>query len=144
MKDNLFEMLIQLFEKALTHVKETSEDKAPQKPGDDLFAGMGDDNTSLILGNASHESTRVYHEEETKKFTSASHQFLMRFCAMKLVSQEVMELILHQLSLSKDPVISLSELKWSIRKAVSNILDFEQLAYLDLVLYQKEDGILPH
>ena len=142
MKDNLFAMLINLFEKTLTHIKENTEQlDSFVEPGLEF---LNQSESSLVINTAGENAIRIYTEAETLKFTKSSHQFLVQLSNFGVVSQEILELVIHQLSLSKEPIVTLNELKWAIRKAVSNILDFDQLAYIDLVLYQKEDGILPH
>lgn len=149
MKDNLFTMLLDLFEKALVDIKEKNSaldhvetvDLEPRNTELDLLKSSS---SSMVIKPASGQSMRIYTEDETVKLTKTSYQFLVRLSSWGVVSQELLELILHQLNLSKEPVITLDELKWSIRKALEHILDANQLAYLDLVLYHKEDGLLPN
>jgi Smg protein len=51
-----------------------------------------------------------------------------------------MELILNRLMFSDVHIIHVSEVKWAVRNTMASSLDAEQLAFLDLVLYQKEHG----
>ena len=143
MKENIFEILLRLFEKTIIHLKNGVEQTTPklEKPNADM---LKDPTTSLIIKKPRPDSIRVYSREETLKLTKASFQFLVRLSEWGVVSREIIELVLHQLSLSKESVIGLDDLKWTIRKSLANVIDLEQLAFLDLVLYQKEYGTLPH
>lgn len=148
MKENLFEILLNLFEKTITHIKENNlyEDERNNSSNDEPIANAFPKNpeSTLIVKKASPNSLRIYNEDEMLQFTKSSYQFWIRFTSWGIVEQGVLELVLHQLLLSKEPVIKLDDLKVSIRNAVANILDSDQLAYLDLVLYQREDGLLPN
>ena len=147
MKDNLFEMLLNLFEKTLTQLKEShalnsasdEEDKQVDVHGS---SQMG---KSLTFVKAAHcDSIRVFTYDEQMKLTKASYQFLMRVASWGVLASDVFELIMNQLIFSESRFVTLQETKWSKRNALANSLDAEQLAFLDLVLYHKEDQLPLH
>ena len=61
-----------------------------------------------------------------------------------MLASDVFELIMNQLIFSESRFVTLQETKWSIRNTLANSLDAEQLAFLDLVLYHKEDQLPLH
>lgn len=78
------------------------------------------------------------------KLTKASHQFLMRMKLWKILNPESFEMIMNQLQFSESRIVTLQETKWTIRNALASSLNEEQLAFLDLVLYQSEDELTLH
>lgn len=145
MKDNLLELLLNLFEKTLSQLKESNA-ASNQDPVDDetteLFTSS--DVAALdfsYLKAAKDNSTRVFSFDERIKLTKASYQFLSRVSAWGVIAQEAFEVIIHQLLFSSSRFVSLEETKWTIRDVLANSLDSEQLAFLDLVLYHKEDQL---
>jgi Smg protein len=157
MKETLFEMLLTLFETSLNRLTElnppdnqhmpAAHEKKPdmtahplvrhEKPLHDLYQ-------VLLLKEASSDSMRIYSLSEQMKLSKASYQFLMQLNSWGIISRDVMELIIHRLLLSDSHIVSLQETKWIIRSLLGDNLAFDQLAYLDLVLYHKEDAIVRH
>lgn len=144
MKDSLFEMLLGLFEKTLTEIKENT--LAHNEAGDDLsdmedasFNVSDDDVKTEIVKSATAKSMRVFTYHEQMKLTKSSYQFLMRMLVWEVVCPDTMELIVNQLILSDSHIVNLEETKWTVRTVLAEILNEQQLAFLDLVLYQKED-----
>ena len=78
------------------------------------------------------------------KLTKASYQFLMKIKLWRLVDNDHFELIMNQLHCSDSRIITLQETKWTIRNVLANNFNEEQLAFLDLVLYQTEDKLTLH
>jgi Smg protein len=78
------------------------------------------------------------------KLTKASYQFLVRIASLGVFAPELFESIINQLSFSDSRFVLLQETKWTIRSTLASSLDAEQLAFLDLVLYHKEDGLPLH
>jgi Smg protein len=147
MKDNLFEMLLNLFEKTLTQLKESHELKGTNGVDDKQADVHGSSQTGkdLTFVKAAHpDSIRVFTYDEQMKLTKASYQFLMRITSWGVVTSDVFELVLNQLIFSESRFVTLQETKWSIRNTLANSLDAEQLAFLDLVLYHKEDQLPLH
>lgn len=145
MKDNLFEMLLNLFEKTLTQLKESHARGSMEK--------LAEKNAVHVAKNAVHaefikvaqsNSMRVFTYFEQMKLTKASYQFLMRMSALQIIPAELFELIINQLVFSDSRFVSLQETKWTIRNTLAEGLSGEQLAFLDLVLYQKEDDLPLH
>ena len=146
MKDNLFEMLMNFFEKSLSKI---TEKKSRDNDENDTALrtdeqDYGSDNQSLVIRPARNESMRVFTYEEQTKFTKASYQFLMRMLVWGIIAPESMELIINQLLFSESRYITLEETKWTIRSTLANHLDASQLVFLDMVLYQKEDELPLH
>lgn len=148
MKDNLFEMLLNLFERTLTQLKErhglTNKGAiSPEKPAD-LEQNVVAEPEFALIKQAQKGSVRVFTQDEQMKLTKASYQFLMRMASFGVVAQDVFELVLNQLTFSDSRFVSLQETKWTIRNTLASSLDAKELAFLDLVLYHKEDELLLH
>ncbi|MFI4963293.1 MAG: DUF494 family protein [Legionellales bacterium] len=142
MKDNLFEMLLQLFEKSLTQIQKgqnaIDEDPLDILHQEDRFYSR---EQSLQVKSPQQESTRVCTYEEQMKLTKASYQFLMRSKLWGIIDANGFELIMNQLQFSESRIVTLQETKWTIRNVLAADLNERQLAFLDLVLYQKEDEL---
>ena len=146
MKDNLFEMLLNLFEKTLTQLKEshasTSKNDIDREKQADVHGSSSAD--LAFVKSAHRDSIRVFTYDEQMKLTKASYQFLMRVALWGIMAPDVFELIINQLIFSESRFVSLQETKWTIRSTLASSLDAEQLAFLDLVLYHKEDELQLH
>ena len=148
MKDNLFEMLLNLFEKTLTQLKEkhasTSKNDMDREKQADGHGSSNAGSDLAFIKCAHRDSTRIFTYDEQQKLTKASYQFLMRVLSWDIVAPEVFELIVNQLIFSESRFVSLQETKWTIRSTLASSLDAEQLAFLDIVLYHKEDELPLH
>ncbi|GGI88489.1 DUF494 family protein [Legionella impletisoli] len=150
MKDSLFEMLLSLFEKTLSELKESTSAKAASDTS--LQPSSLETKSELsaetiraeILQSPKHTSLRVFTYHEQMKFTKASYQFLMRMLVWDVIHPDTMELIINQLIFSDSRIVTLEEAKWTVRNVLAEILNPDQLAFLDLVLYQKEDEYTVH
>ena len=144
MKENLFEMLLSLFEKSLAQLKKKS-DEANQV---DLEGSDGEEldvqNHLISIKEANERSTRVITQDERIKLTKASYQFLTRLKLWAVIDSSAFEMILNQLMFSDSRTVTLQETKWIIRNTLADSLEADQLAFLDLVLYQKEDQLSLH
>ena len=142
MKDNLFEMLLNLFETSLTQLqkKHKSAEQTTESNAEDVAV----DDDFLHVQNQQEHSIRIFTYDEQMKLTKASYQFLMRMQLWNIVNPLSFELIMNQLQFSDSRVVTLQETKWTIRNVLSSNLDEEQLAFLDLVLYQTEDKLTKH
>jgi uncharacterized protein Smg (DUF494 family) len=143
MKDNLFEMLLSLFEKTLTQLKENHIPTIEDHKSDESTSSVITTEVSFVKSAQQH-SMRVFTADEQMKLTKASYQFLMRMEALGVITADVLELIINQLLFSEARFVSLQETKWTIRNTLASSLDAEQLAFLDLVLYHKEDQLQLH
>ena len=152
MKDSLFEMLLNLFEKTLAQLKESH---LPDRANDEEHDQLADIYPSTLVApkielqaefiqSAQDHSMRVFTRDEQIKFTKASYQFLMRMMTWGIIDPNAMELIINQLVFSESRFVTLQETKWVIRNILADHLDAEQLAFLDLVLYQREDELPLH
>ncbi len=148
MKDNLFELLLSLFEKTLSQLKEKQQTLTPSDESrDDNDVTTSDKKVGVqvqVLKEATNLSTRVFTKEEQIKLTKASYQFLMRLESMGLISSKSLELVINRLFFSESRFVSLQETKWTIRNTLEHSLNAEQLAFLELILYCQEDGVVLH
>jgi uncharacterized protein Smg (DUF494 family) len=157
MKETLFEMLLSLFETTLLRLKEVNGSESPHTPDSHeqlvnatVSSVVKSDKISanvyhlLVLKDAKPNALRVYTPEERMKLSKASYQFLMQLNTWGYITRDLMELIIHRLLLSDSYIVSLQETKLAIRAILADKLTFDQLAYLDLLLYHKEDAIVQH
>lgn len=148
MKDSFFEMLLNLFETTLSKLKEVrlpaDRDKNAHEEIEAL-EGFSTENTDIdFVRSASEHSIRVLTQEERLKLTKASYQFLMRMLTHGIIHPDVVEQVLHKLFFSDSRFVGIQETKWAIRTVLADGLDSQQLAFLDLILYHKEDGYSLH
>ncbi len=153
MKDSWFELMLNFFEKTITHLK---EQHVANKTNADAIGQLMEFGESLEamprivrvqveqIKSPQQRSVRVFTPGEQIKLTKASHQFLVRMASWGVVSSETLELIMNRLLFSDSRIVSLQETKWTIRNTLSSGLNFDQIAFLDLVLYQKEDRLPLH
>jgi uncharacterized protein Smg (DUF494 family) len=147
MKDSLFELLLNLFEKTLMQLKEEqklSEHKEKLVPPVHESSETSTRKVAVRLEHlqsAQGQSLRVLTPEEQTKLTKKSYQLLMRLLSWGLISAEALELVLNRLFFSDSRFVSLEETQWTVRNTLEDILAPEQFAFLDFVLYQKEDGL---
>ncbi len=154
MKDSsLLDLLLDLFERTIAQLKERYPQMAESSLAEKTSESLLKDGELFVIPNkkaavqmavvqsASTKSFRVFTTDERVRLTKVSHQFLHRLVSWGVVSPDMMELILNRLMFSDSHLISLSEVKWTVRNTLSGTLDDEQLAFLDLVLYDKEHGV---
>lgn len=152
MKDNLLEMLLSLFKKTLTQLEESyvpgtpDETESTQKTDLQVTSSEGKKKSleMMWLKSQDNNSIRVLTPDEQMKLTKASQQFIKRLTRLAVVAPDTMELIMNRLLFSESRFVNLQETKWTIRNTLSESLNAEQLAFLDLVLYQKEDEMTLH
>lgn len=149
MKASLFEILLSLFEKTLTQLKEKQETSDASLLRDvtthehisaDAKAGL----EIKIIKEPTQAAMRIFSPDEQMKLTKASQQFLVRIGSLGIIPNHTMELIMNRLFFSDSRFVSLQETKWTIRSTLAQSLDPMQLAFLELVLYFKEDGLSLH
>ncbi len=147
MKDSLLELLINFFEKSLSRLKESQQidNSAPHNPLDSLENfSITLTNEALFIKAVPDTAMRIFTPDEQRKFTKASYQFLCRLIYWGILAPEAVEMVINQLIFSESPFVNLQETKWTIRNVLAENLDAAQLAFLDLVLYQKEDELSLH
>lgn len=149
MKASLFELLLSLFERTLTQLKEKQETteslmlrdpKSNETLAADAKAGL----EIKIIKESSQTAMRVFSPDEQMKLTKASYQFIVKLATLGIIPTHTMELIMNRLFFSDSRFVSLQETKWTIRSTLAQTLDPIQLAFLELVLYFKEDGLSLH
>jgi len=155
MKDSLFELLLDLFEKTIMQLKErypvvvekntqSQDNVVVEHSGEVETISSPDKKTTVhvaLVQSASPDAFRVITSYERTKLSKASYQFLQQLLLWEVVSADLMELILNRLMFSEALVVELEETKWTVRNTLATTLDEKQLAFLDLVLYQKEHGL---
>ena len=138
MKDSLFQMLLNLFEKSisqdLTNLVNNSSVEIEESLASD----------PIIIKQATSKSTRVIAECEYRKMTKAGLQFIYRMLEVKLIGQENLEVILQQIEDSESSLVSLEEVKWIIRENLSTDLEPAQLAYMDRIIYPEDKAHVIH
>ena len=149
MKDSLFEMLMHFFEKSLAQLKEskttnTNNNNENSQDIDDLNDTSTLESQAIFVKPAQSTALRVFTDDEKLKFTKASYQFLTRMMVWGIIAPETLEIIINQLIFSESRFVTLQETKWTIRNTLAENLDAAQLAFLDLVLYQREDELTLH
>lgn len=151
-ENNLLEMLLTLFKKTLTQLEQASVLETPEEPKAGQSTNLQVTSTEgkkkslemMWFRAADEESVRVFTPDEQLKLTKASYQFLKRLGRLGVLSSDTMELIINRLLFSESRFVNLQETKWTIRNTLADSLDSSQLAFLDLVLYQQEDGLPLH
>ena len=152
MNDSLFTLLLSLFEKTLALLQEQPLSDKEVSSAEVTTPSLDDPSLAKRVvciqveqfNTPKEQSIRVFTPTEQMKLTKASHQFLTRMSSWGLVAPETMELIINRLIFSESHIVSLQETKWTIRQALANGLNAQQLAFLELVLYQKEDQMQLH
>ncbi|WP_058533645.1 DUF494 family protein [Legionella saoudiensis] len=143
MKDNLFEMLLNLFETSLTQLQK-SQKSADAEAAEQMNEEGTADEQVVHVRPQQQTSTRVLTYDEQMKLTKASYQFLMRMKLWDVINAESFETIINQLQFSDSRIVTLEETKWTIRNVLSANLNEEELTFLDLVLYQTEEELTLH
>lgn len=143
MKDNLFEMLYNLFEKTITQMKEHAQPSA-EEPAVNIPITKAPPFDPEEMGRATDRTPRIFAYAERIKLTNASYQFLLRIHELDILHTQTFEVIMNKLQYSNSRMVTLAETKWTIRKVLEKHLNKIQLLFLDLVLYQKEDAITVH
>ncbi len=148
MKDSLFALLLNLFEQTISQLKEqqTAEKTKAVLREQSIENHVPAVSTPHVVSvrveqvkSAKQDSIRVFTPLEQAKFTKASHQFLVRMTAWGVITPDMQELIINRLVFSDSRFVGLQETKWTVRNTLANGLSSDQLAFLDMVLYQKED-----
>jgi len=153
MKNSWFELMLHFFEQTIMHLKEQHDANNTNAIVADQLVNLDESHQTLAkvvrveveqIKSPQSCSMRVFTPGEQLKLTKASHQFLVRMASWGVVSAETLELIINRLLFSESRIVSLQETKWTVRQTLANGLNFNQVAFLDLVLYQKEDRLPLH
>ena len=149
MKASLFELLLSLFEKTLTQLKEKQQvvdasSARDLRSSETLVTESKVGVEIQVVNQPSATAMRIFSDDEQLKLTKASYQFLVRIGALGVIPVQTMELVINRLFFSDSRYVSLQETKWTIRQTLAQSMDPIQLAFLELVLYFKEDGLSLH
>ncbi len=153
MKNSWFDLMLHFFEQTITHLKKQQDANHTNVSAPDELVALDESREALSkvvrvqveqLKSPQACSMRVFTPGEQIKLTKASHQFLVRMASWGVVSSETLELIINRLIFSESRIVSLKETKWTVRQTLANGLNVDQVALLDLVLYQKEDRLPLH
>lgn len=149
MKASLFELLLTLFEKTLTQLKEKQQlvdasSARDLRSSETLVTESKVGVEIQVVNQPSATAMRIFSADEQLKLTKASYQFLVRMGSLGVIPAQTMELVINRLFFSDSRYVSLQETKWTIRNTLAQSLDPIQLAFLELVLYFKEDGLSLH
>lgn len=139
MKDNLFELLFNLFETSLAQIQKSHQTKETISSEEAELLSTGEE--LIYVQAAQDKSMRILTYDEQMKLTKASYQLLMRMQLWGILSPEDFESVLNQILYSEPHIVTLRETKWAIRTILAADLNEKQLAFLDLVLYQEEDQL---
>lgn len=135
MKDNLFELLLGLFEQSLSQLQKDHQDNVAIDPDSDDIEHTNNPHV-LYVQPAKTTSTRVMTYDEQMKLTKASYQFLMRMKLWGIIDAEFFERVMNELDCAESRIITLEETKWVVRTLLADQLNEKQLAFLDLVFRQ--------
>ncbi len=138
MKDNLFEMLLHLFERSLNQIQQTNPQLTPADENGDSESSSATVPDHLYIKSRHEHSIRVLTYDEQVKLTNASQKLLIRLNLWNIIDSDTLETIIEQLSNSESHVVTLEETKWTIRNVLVPELSAKQIAFLDLVLHQAD------
>jgi uncharacterized protein Smg (DUF494 family) len=144
MKNNLFEYLLDLMEKTLSQLH---DDKNRAETQTAKVPAVSDSKKTVVkmqhLRSKSEKSLRVFTLPEQYKLTKASYQFINKLFMTGYVAPEIIELIINRLVFSESRFVSLAETKSTIWNTLVDVLDKEQLAFLEKIIYNEQyEGIL--
>ena len=132
MNDQLFEMLLSLFEQALTNrCDQLIDQKASQDLEDASFDAGG---FFQVYQQASQKSMRVLTRAEQLKLTKPAIQFLFRFVHTGLVSSSQFEEIMDMVLDSEHAYVTLAELREIIHQVLTEFSSVRDLIMLEFAL----------
>ena len=99
---------------------------------------------TYFIRDAQPRFKRILCLQERIKFTNKSYKFLEHLIHINLIGEKTFELIMNQLLFSNSEFVSLNETKWVVHQTLSDSLDENQLAFLNVILYQHEDKMTQH
>ena len=130
MNDQLFEMLLSLFEQTLTQLKS----KQMNETEDNLISFDSDEITLPIFHNQSKKGTRVLTVLEQAKLTKPALQFLMRLLHTGVLSCEQFEQVMDLVLESSMRFVSVAEIKYITHQVLFDFLSDRELMMLEFSL----------
>lgn len=141
MKSSLFDILLSLFESAVS----TDKKKSKLKTKNSTVAVVKNKPAQAeFIKTQNIKSMRVFNFYEQLKFSDDSLKLLMFLFNSEAIPYDLLELTVDKLLDSKANYVTFEQVKHKILSTLSEELDSEQLAFLDLLFYQKEDGYSLH
>lgn len=130
MNDQLFEMLLSLFEQTLTQLKS----KQMNETEDNLISFDSDEITLPIFHTQSNKGTRVLTVLEQAKLTKPALQFLMRLLHTGVLSCEQFEQVMDLVLDSSMRFVSVAEIKYLAHQVLFDCLSDRELMMLEFSL----------
>lgn len=140
MKDNLFDILLSLFESALTPV---NKDKNDVNFGENRkFTVVKEQNSvNTFVKSKTEQGLRILTAQECVKFTKPAYQLILQIYKSNIISHDIFEDIINKLLQNHfADYITTSEIEKELKNTLKSELDEKRLAIIDLLFYQKEDG----
>lgn len=145
MKENLFELLLNLFEKSLEQIKQCTPSIEDAGTADAVEEKSEQEFSNLIeFKLPEKDSERIIIPEERIKMTKAAYQFLIRLNVTEVIGAKHFEQIMNQVLFSDSRIVNLEEMKWLTRNTLENSLDTMQLDVLDNLLFGDAEPITIH
>ena len=145
MKDQLFEMLLSLFEQALTELRN-------QPQGDESFQNYPEhvnlhdtvEGESVVYQEASFLSTRVLTVLEQVKLTKPAIQFLIRLLHTGMLNPLQFEQVMNLVLESTDRYVTVAEARRIAHQVLSESLSFKELLMLEFALDLESSQTIMH
>ena len=128
MKDQLFEILLSLFEQALNQLRYHQEQKQDSKPKEVLIDTQ---QQFLFCQDSSSQATRVIITVEQVKLTKPAIQFLMRLMHTGMLSSFHFEQVMNLVLESHQRYVTVEEVGIIIHQVLSESLSERELMMLE-------------
>ena len=130
MNDQLFEMLLSLFEQTLTQLKHQQCREIDSR----LSSFCSDDITLPVFQTQSKKGTRVLTVYEQAKLTKPALQFLMRLLHTGVLSCEQFEQVMDFVLDSSMRFVSVAEIKYITHQVLFDLMSDQELMMLEFSL----------
>lgn len=141
MKNSLFDMLLSLFENSISTDKKNTSNNNDKS----VFSVIKEQSiTTKFIKSQNDKSTRIFNFNEKMKFSENCFQLLILLFNSAEISNDLLESVINRLINSKSDYVTFEQVKHAILSTLAQNITAEQLAFLDLLFYQKEDGNILH
>lgn len=141
MNDQLFEMLLSLFEQALTRLKHHQK----QLESSHLHTSHHVSSEDLqYYQDPSSDSVRVLTIYEQVKLTKPAYQFLMRLMQSKMLSAVQFEHIMNQVLDFHERFVTVNDLAMMVHQDLSESLSPKELMMLEFMFDSELENITKH
>jgi hypothetical protein len=135
MKDQLFEMLLSLFEQALTHLRnQPQNNESFQNYPEHVNLHDTVEGESVVYQQASLLSTRVMTVIEQVKLTKPAIQFLIRLLHTGMLNTLQFEHVMNMVLESSERYVTVAEATRIVHQVLSESLSFKELLMLEFAL----------